>query len=1066
MDSPLQAPAVVAVVVTCDSGPWLEEALEALAAQDYPNLSVLVIDAHSAEDPTPRVARVLPDAYVRRLPANHGYASSANQALTLVDGASHYLLCHDDVMPEPDAVRVMVEEAFRSNAGIVAPKLLDWHEPTRLLQVGMSADRGGAPVALAERGELDQAQHDTVRDVFFAPGGFVLVRADLFTSLGGFDPLMGLYGEDLDLSWRAHIAGARVVVAPAARVRHLEAMSTGRRSPGGGPAPEDEEALLRRVRPLQLRHRLRAVLKAYGPWHLARVLPQAGALALLEIVTDILTGRAGAARDTVQAWSWNLRHLRQLRTARQEVRRNRHMSDGEIRDLQTRDMARFVTYLRSQVLGDRLRPRAVAGRLAASADERDLRLPLIVGVTATVVLLVGSRQLLSSGVPTVNELVPVPESAMGLLRRFLSSWRDVGLGAEGPAPPAFVLLGLGSLLMGGSTALFQTLLVVSALPFGAVGAYRVARPLGSQRASVAALVVYAAVPLAYNSFAAGRVSGLVAYATAPWALSRLLRVTGIEPFGAGARPGRDLAGEALGLGMLLAVGAALSPSVVLMAVLAALGLVAGSALGGEAHATRRALVVAVGAVGVSAVLLFPWTVSFLRPGAQVSALVGDTAARAGGFGWGSLLRFQAGPGRATLGDAPLGWAFLVAAGLPLLVARGWRLSWAARMWGLALVCWAAAWIASRGWFPLPLPGGDVALAPAALALALCVALGMRAFEVDLPGYRFGWRQLASMTALVAILAGLLPVMATALGGRWGLPRQDFAQLLSWMPEQRSEGPFRVLWLGDPDALPLGAWRMEEGLSFATSRDGPPHASVTWAGGSPGPAKTVAEAVTVARARGTTRLGRLLAPAAIRYVVVPERAAPVQAATPLHPPPADVPPTLDAQVDLKQLKTDGAIRVYENAAWVPGRALLRPDQAQAGLQPGLAALASVDLIGSPFALPLQRARARFQGPVSQGDVVFLSEASSGRWQLRVGDATARRSDAFGWANVFTAPATGTATVRYRSSPWRYLAVLLEVVVWLAVALRLVAGRRSARAPAAGWRRHGGERRQSDDLEVGT
>jgi GT2 family glycosyltransferase len=286
MDSPLQAPAVVAVVVTCDPGPWLEEVLQALADQDYPNLSVLVIDANSAEDPTPRVARVMPGAYVRRLATNRGYAASANEALKLVEGASHFLLCHDDVVLAPDVARVMVEEAYRSNAGIVAPKLVDWEEPARLLQVGMSADRGGAPVALAERGELDQAQHDTVRDVFFAPGGCVLVRADLFASLGGFDPLMGLYGEDLDLSWRAHIAGARVVVAPAARVRHLEALSTGRRSLRTGERAQSEDALRRRARPLQLRHRLRAVLKAYGPWHLARILPQAGLLSALEIVAS------------------------------------------------------------------------------------------------------------------------------------------------------------------------------------------------------------------------------------------------------------------------------------------------------------------------------------------------------------------------------------------------------------------------------------------------------------------------------------------------------------------------------------------------------------------------------------------------------------------------------------------------------------------------------------------------------------------------------------------------------------------------------------------------------------
>ena len=56
------APAVVAVVVTHDAGPWFEETLASLAASDYPNLSVLVIDAASTEDPVPRVASVLPGA--------------------------------------------------------------------------------------------------------------------------------------------------------------------------------------------------------------------------------------------------------------------------------------------------------------------------------------------------------------------------------------------------------------------------------------------------------------------------------------------------------------------------------------------------------------------------------------------------------------------------------------------------------------------------------------------------------------------------------------------------------------------------------------------------------------------------------------------------------------------------------------------------------------------------------------------------------------------------------------------------------------------------------------------
>jgi cellulose synthase/poly-beta-1,6-N-acetylglucosamine synthase-like glycosyltransferase len=62
MDSQPSAPPVVTVVVAKEQGDWLEECLAALGAQDYPNQSVLVVDAGIGGDPAPRVAAVLPDA--------------------------------------------------------------------------------------------------------------------------------------------------------------------------------------------------------------------------------------------------------------------------------------------------------------------------------------------------------------------------------------------------------------------------------------------------------------------------------------------------------------------------------------------------------------------------------------------------------------------------------------------------------------------------------------------------------------------------------------------------------------------------------------------------------------------------------------------------------------------------------------------------------------------------------------------------------------------------------------------------------------------------------------------
>jgi GT2 family glycosyltransferase len=1035
VESPLQAPPVVAVVVTCDPGGWLEELLESLASQDYPNLSVLVIDANSRDDPSSRVAAVLPQAFVRRLDANHGYAASANYAIGVVEGASHFLFCHDDVVLEPDAVRVMVEEAFRSNAGVVAPKMLDWDDPRLLVQVGMAADKGGAPVSLVERGELDQAQHDAVRDVFTAPGGCTLVRADLFVALGGFDPAMYLYGEDLDLSWRAHIAGARVIVAPAARIRHMEATCTGRRRVAnvaqepGSPVGRLDGALPP-PRQLQLQHRLRAVLKAYSRWHLVRVLPQLVLFSVAEAIGGLLTGRIGPLRDALAAWSWNLRRLGEIRGARRQVRRTRRMGDAEVRALQAREVTRLRTFLGRELLPEEDVVTPAADRLrtwmAEATGDASLRLRLTVGLAVAAVLLVGSRELVSGGVPSIHLLAPFPESPMAFLRVFFSGWRDVGLGSQDPAPLAFGLLGAGGLLLAGSTGLLQTALVLAGLPVGIIGAYRLARPIGSLRARLATLVAYAAVPVPYNALAGGRLSGVLVYGAAPWVLGRLFRSTGVAPWGAGSADRRTVRQQLLGLGLILGAVGAFAPSVVFMTLLAAVGLVVGSMLGGEERLLARSVAVAAGAAAIAAALLFPWTLALVVRGLRLSELAGGDSPAGTGFGLGAMLRFDTGP----LGDPPLGWMLVTAAALPILAGRRWRLAWASRLWGLALLCWGAAWAGSRAEL-LSMSAVDSALAPAGLAMALCVGLGMAAFEADVPHYRFGWRQVASVGACAAIALAGLPIVRSAVGGRWDLPENDFAELLSYMPDQAGDGSFRVLWLGNPQALPLGSWRLGDGLGYATSRGGPPDATSLWPGRSPGSSRLIGNAVEVALQRGTNRLGRLLAPMAVRYVVVPFRAAPAESNSQLLPPPPGVAPALEAQADLRQLASDDALLVYENASWIPGIARLSLSAAQAIGDGGPDPFRNVDRSGIEPVLVRRRSPTRFEGQLREGDVVFLSEVFSERWKLEVAGRTAPRTEAFGWANAFMVPATGRAVLRYRTSPLRWGAILIGVVVWWVV-----------------------------------
>ena len=173
---------------------------------------------------------------MRRLDVDPGgFGASVAAVVDDAIRAPLLLLCHDDIALEPDAVARLVEELLRSNAGLLGPKLVEWDEPSRLQHVGFSVDRFAFAQPVAEEGELDQEQHDAVNDVFVVPTACVLARADLYRSIGGYDPAITFGGDDVDLCWRAQLAGARVMVVPSAVGRHLERRAE-RPIPGRAPS--------------------------------------------------------------------------------------------------------------------------------------------------------------------------------------------------------------------------------------------------------------------------------------------------------------------------------------------------------------------------------------------------------------------------------------------------------------------------------------------------------------------------------------------------------------------------------------------------------------------------------------------------------------------------------------------------------------------------------------------------------------------------------------------------------------------------------------------------------------
>jgi GT2 family glycosyltransferase len=897
LDEPVeaQAPPVVAAVLTRGPAPSLEECLASLAAQDYPNLSVLVLATDAGDDLVRRVAGVLPSAYVRRLDGELGFGAAANEVLGMVEGAAFYAFLDDGVRPDPSALRALVEEAYRSNAGVVGPKLVEWDAPEHLRAVGLNVDKFGVRSPVVEPGELDQEQHDAVRDVFLVPSTCMLVRADLFATLGGFDPAIDRAGEDLDLCWRAQVAGARVVVVPGARV--------------------EVRAQIDPPRELQDRHRFRTVLTCYGRFHRARVLPQLFFLSLAEMVHAVVTGHRADAKAHLAAWRWNRSRRSDVRARRTALAEVRQLPDSEVRRLQYGGSVQVSRFVRGDLnVTERLRVFSDLGHeLSESLHRGPRRIPVLAWAVLLLVFLVGSRDLLFSRLPVVGSLALFDESPGHLLADYLRTWRHAGIGGEGAQPTAFALLGLAGIPFLGAMGLLQQVLVLGCIPAGWIGAWRLTKPLGSRLGRAAGLVTYATVPLAPDALSRGGWGGLLVYAAAPWVFMRLIAACGDLPSAHGPVIRRRDRRAVAALGLLVALVVAFVPLYAVVLLLTALGLLVGGALTGGGRRAWGACVVALGAVGVAVVLHVPWTFGFALPGTDWWATGGIGAVVHQGLGIGALLRFDTGAGHTALG-----WALPVAAALPLLIGREWRFGWAVRCWSIAVVCWAAAWAGGQGLLGVPIPPADVLLAPGAAALSLSVGLGVLAFERDLRGYHFGWRQVASLVAAAAVVVSAGPVLANAVDGRWGLPTIDHATTLAFMraDDTRADGDFRTLWLGAPELLPVAPLRVADDVGYGFDEDGLTSLSTRWATSPDGALPIVADDLRLAGRGDTARLGARLGKQGIRYVVLAERAGPARVVAEETAAPAGLTAALARQLDLRLIEVDPALVVYENTAWEP------------------------------------------------------------------------------------------------------------------------------------------------------
>jgi GT2 family glycosyltransferase len=1014
----LQAPPVVAVVVVHEPGSWFDDTLDALAAQDYPNLRFLFLDTGSAPETTEqRVHERLPGAFVRAIGANPGFGIAVNEVLHLVEGDNGlFLVCHDDVAPAPDAVRVLVEELYRSNAGVVGPKFVEWDDPVLLQAVGLGLDRFGEVDHLVEEGEVDQEQHDGVRDVFVTPSAFMLIRADLFREVGGFDPAIDFYGDDVEFCWRVHYSGARVLVAPSARVRHREALEERR--------PDLNH------RNLSARHRMRSVATLTGAARLPGRSLELLLLTLVEMVVGMFTGRFADAVASLRALVGLVPRTGSLIARRRVVRPLRRVPEREVAGLQERGTARLNEYVRS---------REKATYVGAETNVRRWResttAPVIAWAVVIAALVIGSRELLSGGVPPVGEFLLFPDSPRLLFDSYLSAFNANGAGATSATPTGWATLAGLSFATLFRMGLLHTLFILGLVLVGIGGMWKLATVFPSTRARIAALLVYAASPLVGGALSEGRLTVLVVYAASPWILHLYRGAAGVgtaDPRTAHMDVADGLVSlswpeqirRSISAGIVVAIAAAFAPISLVVALALGVLLCLGTLIALAPWRTALGyLFAALIATGLGALLNLPWILTWTWNDLVGAPPIGDP-----GRGLLELASFDIG----SVDFAVLSIVLYLPVLAAIALARAWRLTWAIRAGVLVITFGALAVLFDRDALPFSGPEAGVLLVPVAIGVALSAAAAIAAFDLDVRGGSFGWRQPLGILASTAVVIGLIPGVLAIGDGAWKMPNTPLSDLLeASLPDAARAGAYNVLYIGDARILPVPSSEYRDGISWAVKSDAAFDTRDRWAPPPNDTADAIDSALDEIANSSTLRAGRLLAPLGIRFIVVPEFDGVVSTADDPLPTPSGLLEDLDDQLDLVSVTGLPTIEVFENRAWLPRYGVLSGATAEASRLEGESTLVRADLSMSRPAFAGADQFDSSTAVVEEGDVVHLAIPFDDDWKLEIdGTATAARS-AFGLTTAFDVPVSGEAVLTYRSPSGRSLLVVMQVALWLVV-----------------------------------
>ena len=226
-------PRVSVVIPNYNGKAYLEKCIDSLMRQTVRAFEILVVDDASTDGSLAEVQKKYPsgDTYplirYSRCYKNQGFCATVNAGIRYAR-ADYVILLNNDTEAEPGFVEQLYREIRRDDKTFsVAAAMLSMQDPTIMDDAGDYYCALGWAFAPAK--DKPACRYNRRYRIFSACGGAAIYRKDLLKKLGGFDERHFAYLEDVDIGWRARLAGYENRYTPKAVVRHAGSATTGSR---------------------------------------------------------------------------------------------------------------------------------------------------------------------------------------------------------------------------------------------------------------------------------------------------------------------------------------------------------------------------------------------------------------------------------------------------------------------------------------------------------------------------------------------------------------------------------------------------------------------------------------------------------------------------------------------------------------------------------------------------------------------------------------------------------------------------------------------------------------------